>query len=263
MNFKKEKERVETEITHLTNNFKLINLESKTAKLLEAQIDDLTDQLRAIEEKEKRIPLDSNLNDEDLKLIRSILCNIKDFWQRIPPDLKSRLFKSLLQRIIIKPVENDDFLVEIQWQQGNIDTLWIERPPMSSRCKSWPETDKQLLVERYSQSSVIDLINLFPGKNLDAIREMASRLGLHREAGIHYPWGENDDRILKCFCNKKITYKQMRRALPYHYQADIRRRAQKLGLKWPEVNKINWRVVNTLENGGDRPTRYDACCRCR
>ena len=63
----------------------------------------------------------------------------------------------------------------------------------------------------------------------------------------------NGDQMLEAFSNEDMTYKQIRRALRHRRLADFKRRLEKLGLEMPDKGRINWRVVNTSDNGEYRP----------
>lgn len=245
--YRRERQRIQGEIENLRHNFSVMRLDSEAARMMTEDIEQRIVELSVLETKEKEVYSEQTLSQSELEFVTGFLANLSSEWPNVSRTLKNRLFNLILKRIEVNP-DGDDFMVDIHWQTGQVDTLWIEKPVKNVSRKPWDESEIALLRQHYPTASLGELMQLFPDKSIDTIRAQANRQKLYRQVTLTEPWTDVEDEILRHFAAKEISYKQMRTALRHRRQNEVTVRLKKLDLRQPDVKKIYWRVVNTSKN---------------
>jgi hypothetical protein len=245
--YRRERQRIEAEIETIRHNFSVMRLDSDAARMMAEDVERRLAELRLLEAKEKEVYAGQTLSQDDLDFVTGFLANLQREWHNVSNALQARLFNLILKQIVIS-FDGDDFLAEIQWQTGETDTLWIERPVKNVPRKRWEKPEIELLRQHYPNASITQLMEIFPGKSIDNIRSQANRQKLYRQVPLTEPWTEQEDDILRDFAGEKMSYKQMRILLRHRRQNEIPYRLQRLNLPRPDSKKIYWEVVNTPRN---------------
>ena len=249
----KQKRRYENQLNNLKHNLLEAQFSEEDALKFKDEFEDLTGKIRALEiEKNQSMP-SVNIEKEEYQFIVDFLSDMKDDWDKIPLNLQGRLFRLLLDAVVISMQEDDNFLVNIHWNCGKVDTLWIERPFGNRSRVPWTDEEIALLEKNYPTESWFKLLELFPGKVRDAIALKASRMRIKRVNRQQIPWGEKHEQVLTEFCDGLISYKTMRYELAHIRIDTIKRRVEKLGLEWPDTDKINWKVILQPDTEVDEP----------
>lgn len=91
------------------------------------------------------------------------------------------------------------------------------------RADPWKTTEVAVLRDHYPRLGAFACVGLLPGRNLDAIRQKASRLGL-----LHCPaWTDAEVEQLRKW-RKTMTVKQCARMLPHRTYDAVRHRAHQI-----------------------------------
>jgi len=257
--YKRECQRLKEEIDTIRHNLALIRLDASTALVMEQEINNRLNELRVLEARAMQPYSAPHISSEDLEFVAAFLSDMREQWENVPRALQARLFQLILDKVVIHPLEDHDFVVDVQWKGGPTDVLWIERPLWNSLRRPWTNEEIALLRQHYAAAEVKTLVALFPGKLWDGLRVEAHQLKLRRER--HYdptPWSSEEDQLLRQFAQQAITYKAMRQALRHRRSSDIERRVAKLGIKMPDTRRIVWHLVNTTQNEACRKARCPA-----
>lgn len=240
-----EKNAANKSLEKIFANLSQLVLDDSTKRKYQKNIKEIERKLSYLEELEISLKNKNILSKSDYQFIETFLIDIGSEWNNIPDQFQSRLFKLIINKIVIRTLKRHDFIVEIEWKTDQVDTIWIERPFHNMPRIVWTQEELDKLKGVYSNKSWKELVKYFPGKTRDAIRAQAMRMKLKRNFKEFIPWKKEEVDGLMDFVEGKISYRAFRLKFPHIRRDKIQGKIEKLNLESPDINKIHWKVVNT------------------
>jgi hypothetical protein len=261
--YRRELKRLEQEIENLEYNFTL-RLSPERAAWIEREIQERMDriaELASSQNRPVRQVVGARVTDEDVRLVRRFLADLKTGWAAQPDDLKNAFLRLVLQRVVIYPGERA-IRTEVFWRTGLKQEMLIHR---RVRKRGWTEAEDTLLREHFETSSIPELMDMLPGRTWNSIyqhahgkmgltrSEMKGGAGRRKEKVQH--WTKEEDAILRQYYDDEITWAELTSRVNRPPKA-FRARAHKLGLgrkprvQWEWLDKG---MMGTKEGLSGRP----------
>jgi hypothetical protein len=245
---------LETEVANLEKNFMRLELSSERASWIEQEIQKRTSRIDQIASSDRELGRKNGrpvVTDRDIELVRQFLSELHTGWDDQPNDLKNTFLSIVLDRVIVHR-HKKHLEVEIHWHSGLKQKILVHR---RRRKQKWTDEEDALLLKHFEDSSIAELLDLFPGRSWNAIHQHARKaLGLsrpHMRGGTGRQssklrlWSSEEDAKLREYYDGKITWATLRSQLDRSYKA-VRARAHRLGLKRKAAPKWEWVEKGTM-----------------
>jgi DNA invertase Pin-like site-specific DNA recombinase len=239
---------LETEVANLEKNFVRLELSSERASWIEQEIQMRRSKISQIASSDREAERRNGrpaVTDIDIKLVKQFLSELHTAWDDQPNSLKNTFLSIVLDRVVVHR-HKEHLDVEIYWQSGLVQKILVRRHHAK---RSWTDEEDAILLKRFEESSIPELLGLLPGRSWSAIHQHARRaLELSRPdmkggTGRRYEkarrWSSGEDATLREYYTGNITWAVLRSELDRSSKA-IRARAHRLGLKRTERPRWDW-----------------------
>jgi hypothetical protein len=227
------RERLEKEIENLQMSFSHVTHPDDIASINE-QLTRRREQLEQLAaEAESMIVAQQVMSERDIETYREFLADLPALWESADNELRNRFLTIVLEGVYVLPYPTY-FDAKIVWYNGEEDIIRAHIPPRYWKPKKWADDEEEYLHENYETASWRELTERLARKE-GAIKLHAFYIGLKRPLSSEpkLEWAEEEIDVLHLYSQSKMSYEEMREALPRRNEEAVYAHMKRLEIPHP------------------------------
>ena len=174
---------------------------------------DLANECAGLENKIAKLQQDvlaTDTNQEEEELVQyeiyTLLPDIIENWPQLPYEQKLRIVGAFVRRVVLDRPTPGWAMQQIEWKRTNWD-VDIAYRRLESHGGDWSTEEEERLTECYPTLSATELVQAFPTRTYNALKQKASRLNVTRKKGECESSGYKQFRTV-CFQDVEFAKEQ-------------------------------------------------------